>query len=261
VFNPGKERQMKQHLKKHLKKHTQTWAALATLAALAGPAQAALVDRGGGMIYDTVRNITWLADMNYAFTSGYAAANAGGTGSHQIRANGRMGWDAAVAWADQLVFGGFSDWRLPTLNPADASCTDDFGFFYNCTGGELSGLFVADLGYNNNGSGLITSDDTAEQIANRALFRNVQSYDYASGTEYAPNPNSTWIFSSEVGVQYRDDKDVSRYAVAVRSGDVAAAVPEPQTLALALLALGAAAWVRRSGRRPCNRLHDRPGQG
>jgi hypothetical protein len=38
------------------------------------------------------------------------------------------------------------------------------------------------------------------------------------------------------------------YAVAVRLGDVAAPVPEPQTLALVLLALGATVVARR--RRP-----------
>ena len=34
-------------------------------------AHAVLVDRGGGMLYDTVLNITWLQDANYAKTSGY----------------------------------------------------------------------------------------------------------------------------------------------------------------------------------------------
>ena len=58
------------------------------------------------MIYDTTRNITWLADMNL---------------------NGRMSWDVATAWANNLVYGGFADWRLPTLNPLDASCTSGFG--------------------------------------------------------------------------------------------------------------------------------------
>jgi hypothetical protein len=33
-----------------------------------------LINRGGGMIYDTTANITWLADMNYAYTSGYVAS-------------------------------------------------------------------------------------------------------------------------------------------------------------------------------------------
>ncbi len=42
-------------------------------AALAGTAQAGLIDRGGGMIYDTTQNITWLADWNYAQTSGWDA--------------------------------------------------------------------------------------------------------------------------------------------------------------------------------------------
>lgn len=79
----------------------KTMKAMATTAAMVawtGAAQAALVDRGGGMIHDTTCNLTWLADMTYAFTSGYAATNAGGTGSNLISANSRMGWNAAVAW-------------------------------------------------------------------------------------------------------------------------------------------------------------------
>ena len=204
-------------------------AAAAAMVAVSGAAQAALVDRGGGMIYDTTRNITWLKNMNV---------------------NGLMTWSNANAWAANLVHGGFSDWRLPTLNPADASCTGGFGVGvgYNCTGGELSGLFVTDLGYNNNGSGLITSDDTAEQIANLALFSNVQSFDYWSGTDYAPYPDFAWYFLTDEGNQFYFNEIFAKYAVAVRPGDVAASVPEPQTLALALLALGATVVARK--RRP-----------
>lgn len=225
----------------------KTLAATAAMVALSGAAQAALVDRGGGMIYDTTRNITWLADMNYAFTSGYAAANVGGTGSNQILANGRMGWNAAVVWADQLVFGGYSDWRLPTLNPADASCTGGFGvgFGFNCTGGELSGLFVADLGNKANESVLKQVGDTAEQMANLALFSNVQSLGYWSGTEFAPSPGLAWSFGTVAGGQDFGGKGNGLYAVAVRPGDVTASVPEPQTLALVLLALGATVVARR----------------
>ena len=40
---------------------------------LSGAAQAALFDRGGGLIYDDVLNVTWLQDANYAKTSGYDA--------------------------------------------------------------------------------------------------------------------------------------------------------------------------------------------
>jgi hypothetical protein len=55
-------------------KTLKTWAASAAMVAMSGTAQAALVDRGGGMIYDTTRNITWLADMNYAQRSGHTGA-------------------------------------------------------------------------------------------------------------------------------------------------------------------------------------------
>jgi len=199
-------------------------------------AQAALVNRGGGMIYDTVQNITWLADMNYAQTSLHTGIG--------VNVNGTMTWDAATAWANNLVYGGFSDWRLPTLNPLDASCTGGF----DCTGGELSRLFVTDLGNQGSSSVLDQTGDTAEQIANLALFSNVQSTDYWSGTEYAPSPGNAWSFYTYVGFQSVDDKRNSLYAVAVRPGDVAASVPEPQTLALVLLALGATMVVRR--RRP-----------
>ena len=223
-------------------KFSKSWAVAAVMVALTGAAQAALVDRGGGMIYDTTRNITWLADMNYAGTSGHT-----GTG---VNANGTMTWDAAVAWANNLVYGGYDDWRLPTVNPSDTSCTGGFavGIGYNCTGGELSGLFVTDLGNKAQVSVLNQLGDTAEQIANLALFSNVQSYVYWSGTEFAPNPSGAWLFSTFDGFQGLGGKPSALFAVAVRPGDVAARVPEPQTLALALLALGATVVARR--RRP-----------
>ncbi len=38
-----------------------------------------------------MRNITWLADMNFTATSGYATTIAGGTVSNPILSHGRMG--------------------------------------------------------------------------------------------------------------------------------------------------------------------------
>lgn len=62
---------------------------------------ATLYDRGGGLIYDDVLNVTWLQDANYAKTSGYDA-------------DGLLMWDMAMVWADGLVYQGYDDWRLPT---------------------------------------------------------------------------------------------------------------------------------------------------
>jgi hypothetical protein len=232
-------------------KTLKTWAASAAMLALSGAAQAALVDRGGGMIYDTTRNLTWLADMNLAHTSGHT-----GTG---VNADGTMTWGAATAWASDLVYGGFDDWRLPTVNTGDTTCSDSFtigGGFprqyigYHCTGGELSGLFVTDLGNKANESVLNQAGDTAEQIANLALFSNVQSSYYWSDTVYVGDPaNAAFFFITRIGYQGYYTKDFAAYALAVRSGDVAAAVPEPPTLVLALLGLGAT-LVARSRRRP-----------
>ena len=67
---------------------------------MTGMASATLWDRGGGLIYDDHLNITWLQDANYAKTSGYDS-------------DGLMNWANAVDWADNLIYGGYNDWRLP----------------------------------------------------------------------------------------------------------------------------------------------------
>ena len=56
-------------------------------------ANAALLNRGNGLIYDTDLDITWLQDFQLG---GFAGT-----------------WEEANGWAQSLVFGGFSDWRLP----------------------------------------------------------------------------------------------------------------------------------------------------
>jgi MYXO-CTERM domain-containing protein len=197
---------------------------------LGASAQAALVNRGGGMIYDTTRNITWLADMNYAKTSGYT-----GTG---VNFSGTMTWNAATTWAENLVFGGFSDWRLPTTTQPDATCdTLDFGgqrVGSNCTGSEMGHLWYTELG------------NTAGSMTKRGDFQNLQSYSYWSGTENVRDSDRAWYFRTDIGTQDHFVKADQYYAMAVRPGDVpAATVPEPGTGLLAVAALAGLGVLRR----------------
>ncbi len=70
-------------------------------------------------------------------------------------------------------------------------------------------------------------------------FDGVVSADYWSGTVYAPSPGFAWNLGTYNGRQLPTSRDGALFAVAVRPGDVAAAVPEPQTDAMLLLGLGA----------------------
>lgn len=49
---------------------------ICALITASGSAQASLIDRGGGLIYDSNLNVTWLQDANYAKTSGYHVSGA-----------------------------------------------------------------------------------------------------------------------------------------------------------------------------------------
>ncbi|MDP2784861.1 MAG: DUF1566 domain-containing protein [Sulfurimicrobium sp.] len=169
---------------------------------------------GGQVVNDTDLNITWLANANLA------ASNTFGVGG--INPDGMMIWGTAQSWIGAMNasnggagYLGYSDWRLPTSE----TC-----WGYPCTGSEMGHLFYTELGgVPGAGSSILTSSDP-----DLALFQNVQSFNYWSGTEYAPYPNHAWIFDMRAGTQHAYGKDNIMFALAVRPGQVAA-VPEPAT--------------------------------
>ncbi|MFH2063645.1 MAG: hypothetical protein ABIK15_00430 [Pseudomonadota bacterium] len=106
-----------------------------------GTATAELIDRGNGMIYDSDQDITWMQDANYFYTSAYP----GGV-VHTF--GGEQQYHDADIWADQLVYGGYNDWRLPTvigeISPHYEDNTEFKG--YNLTNSEMGYMYYVNLG-------------------------------------------------------------------------------------------------------------------
>ncbi len=193
---------------------------------IVGNVNAALINRGGGLIYDDVLDITWLQDANYANTSGYDS-------------DGRMSWDAAVAWADQLVFGGYDDWRLASM---DVNGDDTI---VNCNGASESACRDNEYGYMyyQNLGGNLGDDLRGDQTVDDFTINNIHSV-YWSGTLYPLFPNTAWLFGFGSGNQNGDVKDNNCYAWAVMDGDVAP-VPIPSAIWLLGSALIGLVGVRK----------------
>jgi hypothetical protein len=212
-----------------------------------GVAQAALMDRGGGLLYDSVLNVTWLQDANFARTSG-------------VDADGMMNWWVANDWVANLSFHDsvrhvdYSDWRLAANAPVGADWNYDFSYDgstdrgYNITSSasELSYMYYVNLGLKGlhapSGAfqldaGVFGNGTTGGQ-ANVGLVNNLQSSGYWYGTVYAPAPAlAAWGFATTGGGQGGNYQDSEFYVWPVRPGDVAAAVPEPETYAMLLAGL------------------------
>jgi hypothetical protein len=240
---------------------------------LSGAAQATLIDRGSGLIYDDQLDITWLQDANYAKTSGYDA-------------DGMMTWADANAWAANLSYYDsvrgytYTDWRLPFVVDTDGpdadalgndGCTPansgtDCGYNVQTKSGatvysELAYMYYVNLGLDGYfdtsgtyqptfgifGNGTYNGANTSSYGQNDVgLIDNLQAGPYYwSATEYASSTSLAWLFVFNTGGQGVTDKSVGSYAWAVRSGDVMLAYdpdptpnPAPEPATLALLAMG-----------------------
>jgi len=203
---------------------------------LALSAQATLIDRGGGFIYDDVLNITWTQNASLS---------------------GPNTWDNQVAWADQLSLMDsvrnvtWDDWRLASMSVAGGLPTGSAGSPVDCSTATEAACRDNELGYmfyQNLGGSLFNN-----LTGNQGLFTNIANV-YWSGTESTVFTSFAWFFTFDSGNQRAFDKTLIpvNFAWAVRSGDVGSAppqVPEPSTLLLmgsgVMGLLGWRQWQRR----------------
>ncbi|MCV6615522.1 MAG: DUF1566 domain-containing protein [Cellvibrionaceae bacterium] len=209
---------------------------------------AELIDLGNGLIEDTSQNITWLKDANLVKTSCDAnnalwqafdplslpAAQRSGKTKQEICdgaggfEGGLLNWYEAQAWVAVLnaqAYLGYSDWRQPATRQPDVSCsgTDVSGqkFGYRCTGSELGHLFnvAQPHGLGNPNHAQDNCIGTLPHcLQNTGPFSNMESYVYWSETEYAPNPEHAWYFSTLNGYQFQNGKGSDHlYVIALRS--------------------------------------------
>ena len=230
---------------------------------IASQTNAALIDRGSGLLYDNVLDITWLQDANYAKTSGYDS-------------DGKMFKNNADQWVDDLVYYDtvrdieYDDWRLPTNLENDLP----FHFGWWVSGGtidpnptvgphtELSYMYYINLGLNGylNSSNInnfgIHGDHTFGGQTDVGLINNLQGGEYWLGFNMADVSNhydkQPFTLNTNTGNHNVRSSD-PLFVWAVRDGDVTP-VPEPSILTLmftGILGLGFASRRKSSNQYSC----------
>jgi len=214
-----------------------------SISAISSIANAGLIDRGNGMIYDDVLDITWLQDANLANTT--------------------MNWNDSVAWAAALEFGGYDDWRLTNVYDVGADGCNlsnggtDCGYnsltsYTDPNSGEVFFSELAYMYYENLGNVAYTDPNGVRPQPGwdslNTSFVDAQSGDtvsfidlgrdvYWSGNGFAPDISRAWYVSTYSGGQHFRRKVYNFHVWAVRDGDVTATVPEPSTIGIFGLAM------------------------
>ena len=122
--------------------------------------------------HDADNTYTWY-DSNPATNGGYAGTPGEGTDTEDF-----------INALNSAHFGGYSDWRLPTINELDS----------------------------------IVNNDIYNPAINTTYFPNTVSSDYWSSTTYAPNTFVAWGVYFGYGNDSPSAKDDSYYVRAVRGG-------------------------------------------
>jgi len=174
--------------------------------------------------YDAYLNITWLADANYAVTSGYDA-------------DGIMTWNEANTWAAGLTVNGISGWQLPPIKPVDGVKYDfvetvngssDLGYNISAPGTPYAGSSASPMAYmfHNILGNLAYVDIFGNQpqpgygLTSTGPYSNVQSYFYWSSQENVASPGDGLGYGFATGHQRSLPKSALSAAWAVHPGDI-----------------------------------------
>lgn len=178
-------------------------------------ANAMLIDRGDGLIYDDVLDVTWTQNANI---------------------NSFAVWDDQVAWADGLsLFDSvrnvsLDNWRLPSMD-------------LNLDGTIVDCSTATELACRDNEYGYMFHQNGVSSTS-PGLFEGLQGGGYWSGTELAGDSSSAWRTLFANGSQPFTAKTDFNFAWAVRGGDVGV-VPIPAAVWLFGSARGLLGWLKR----------------
>jgi hypothetical protein len=182
----------------------------------------------GLMVYDSVADLTWLRDGNYAATQW---VNSGGALGDQ---DGLMDWGTAMAWADGLAVGGGTGWHLPTI-----TLTTSTGYGPRPSeNGQTSPTDANEFGWlweqQREGDSAWSADE-AEPFVNVPYFDSYLSMYYWTSIAADPDPVTgelnAWNFLIDCACWGTASQSSELYAWAVHDGNVTG-VPEPATLVL-----------------------------
>ncbi len=209
---------------------------------------AELHDRGGGLIYDDVLDVTWLQNANYGAGSAYDNANF--TTRPDELTDGRMTWFNAMEWVANLEYYDsvrdvvWDDWRLPEVKcwvngesfnrSRSNDGSTDVGLNITSTCSELAYMYYVNLknlgrknteGELQDGQGMIDDPDDPKD---ESLFigldpKKYQNYWYS--TIRPDNASNVFDFRADNGNVAAANWHYDRLAWAVRDGDVAVIDP------------------------------------
>jgi hypothetical protein len=159
---------------------------IALLAQACAPPQAEevpsrMVDNGDGTVTDTETGLMWMKNAN----------------------NGRMTWDEAMSWAQNLLLAGYDDWRLPSgLNRGDDQVCNSQPAGVNCPDTEFGTLY---FGYG------------ISDLLNSGVFEDVVQSVYWTSTEFPSDTSEAMSQDMNDGGQNPFPKEQALLVWAVRT--------------------------------------------